>query len=426
MKTHKLTALLAITLIAPATTFAIPAWSRQAGASCTSCHATPTMQLNKTGLTFLKNGHRAEATKLEAADMKWDHYFSLIWKGRGWYEDLDGARTGNANTQKPKTNLEQHSFALYTGGAIAERFSYFTEIYLSENTGATSGANIVQGEAARKKLAEAFIQYNHPLDDTGDIFLAVRAGEILPEILHVFGVGARSAEQRAIVLNEALAGNSNTYRPFSRQQGIDAKLNTKHFEIAAGVVNGSDTSTTNSIDADSHKDLYAFALMNLDENESAVGAFYYKGKFSNYTVKQDFSTALLYKNDFYRAGVMGRYIRDNWRLVGTYFTGEETINATGGKANNTGYYGLVDYNFNDTYGVFARYDRLDPNTDISNNEVSMVLLGFNMMLYQSEHSGARFNLEYTKKQTYLGGNISTAGATRFTDNRLTAQVNWGF
>lgn len=426
MKTHKLTALLAIALIAPATTFAIPAWSRQAGASCTSCHATPTMQLNKTGLIFLKNGHRAEATKLEAADMKLDNYISLIWKGRGWYEDLDGARTGNASTQKPKTNLEQHSFALYTGGAIAERFSYFTEIYLSENTGATSGANIVQGEAARKKLAEAFIQYNHPLDDTGDMFLAVRAGEILPEIIHVFGVGARSAEQRAIVLNEALAGNSNTYRPFSRQQGIDAKLNTKHFELAAGLVNGSDTSTTNSIDADSHKDIYVFGLYNFDENESAVGAFYYKGKFSNYTTKQDFSTALLYKNDFYRAGVMGRYIRDNWRLVGAYFAGEETVNATGSKAKNAGYYGLVDYNFSDTYGVFCRYDRLDPNTDIDNNEVSMVLLGCNMMLYQSERSGARFNLEYTRKQTYLGGNIITAGTTRFTDNRLTAQVTWGF
>jgi len=426
MKTNKLIVLLAIALIAPATTFAIPAWSRQSAASCTSCHATPTMQLNKTGLDFLKNGHRAEALEFSTDDMKWDHYISLIWKGRGWYEDLDGARTGNANTQKPSTNLEHHSFALYTGGALAERFSYFTEIYLSENTGATSGSNIAQGDASRKKLAEAFLQYNHPLDEAGDTFLAVRAGEILPAILHVFGVGARSAEQRAIVLNEALAGNSNTYRPFSRQQGLDATLVNKHYEITVGLVNGSDTSTTNSIDADSDKDVYFSALANLDEYESAVGAFYYKGKFSNYTVKQDFTTALLYKNSFYRAGLLGRFVRDNWRVVGTYFTGEETINATGSKASNSGYYGLVDYNFNDTYGVFARYDRLDPNTDVDNNEVSMVLLGFNAMLYQSERSGARFNLEYTRKQTYLGGSIITAGTTRFTDNRLTAQISWGF
>ena len=426
MKTQHYSALLVLALLAPATTFAIPAWSRQAGVSCNSCHATPTMQLTKTGLDFLKNGHRAEALKVSPDDMKLDHYISLVWKGRAWYENLDGARTGNANTQKPTTNLEQHSFALYTGGALAERFSYFTEIYLSENSGATSGSNIAQGDASRKKLAEAFLQYNHPLDEAGETFLAVRAGEILPAILHVFGVGARSAEQRAIVLNEALAGNSNTYRPFSRQQGLDATLVNQHYEVAVGIVNGSDTSTTNSIDADSNKDVYISALANLDEYESAVGAFYYNGKFSNYTVKQDFSTALLYKNSYYRAGLLGRFVRDKWRVVGTYFTGEETINATGGKANNSGYYGLVDYNLNDTYGVFARYDNLDPNTDIGRNEVSMVLLGFNAMLYQSERSGARFNLEYTRKQTYLGGNIITAGTTRYTDNRLTAQVSWSF
>lgn len=426
MKTNKLTMMLAIALIAPATTFAIPAWSRQAGADCRSCHATPTLQLTKTGLDFLKNGHRADALKVEAGDMKWDNYFSFVWKGRAFYDDLDSARTGLGNTQKPKTNFEQHSFSLYTGGALAERFSYFTELYLSENTGATSGGNVVQGDASRKKLAEAFLQYNHPLDASGESFLAVRAGEILPGILHVFGVGARSGEQRAIVLNEALAGNSNTYRPFSRQQGMDATFVTKKFELAAGILNGSDTSTTNSIDADSNKDVFVSALVNLDENESAVGAYYYKGKFSNYTVKQDFSTALLYKNDFYRSGLMGRFIRDKWRLIGTYFMGEETINAAGGKASNAGYYGLLDYNFSDSYGVFVRYDRLDPNTDIGKNEVSMVMLGFNMMLFQSERSGARFQVEYTQKQTYLGGNITTAGTTKYTDNRIFAQVTWGF
>lgn len=427
MKTNKLAALLAIALIAPSVMQAIPAWSRQAGASCISCHATPTWQLNSTGLNFLKNGHRAEPLKMDDGEIKWDHYLSLVWKGRAFYDDLDGSRTGLANTQKPKTNFEQHSFSLYTGGAIADRFSYFTELYLSENTGATSGGNVVQGDSARKKLAEAFIQYNHPLiDDTGETFVAFRAGEILPGILHVFGVGARSAEQRAIVLNEALAGNSNTYRPFSRQQGLDATLVGKHFEVAAGILNGSDTSTTNSIDADSHKDLFASALVNLDEQESAVGVFYYDGQFSNYTVKQDYSTALLFKNSFYRAGFLGRFVREKYRMVGTYFAGEETLNAAGAKGKNAGYYVIADYNFNDTYGVFARYDRLDPNTDIGSNEVTMGMIGFNMMLYQSEKSGARFQVEYTQKQSYLGGNITTAGTTKFKDNRVFAQITWGF
>lgn len=425
MKTRLCLMLAALAALAPASSFAIPAWSRQMGASCNACHATPTWQLNSTGLSFLKAGHRAEPFKM-SEEVDYKHYISLIWKGRAWYEDLDAARTGNANVQKPKTNLEQHSFALYTGGPIAERFSYFTEIYLSENSGSTSGSNIVQGEAARKKLAEAFLQYNHPLGDDGENYLAVRAGEILPAIVHVFGVGARSAEQRTVIFNEGLAGSPNTYRPFSRQQGVDATLTGKHYELTVGMVNGSDTSTTNSIDADSHKDMYFSALYSLDEYESAIGLFHYSGKFSNYTTKQDFSTALLYKDSFNRTALLGRFIREKWRVVGAYMLGEQTTNAALTKADVSGYYGLVDYNFTDRHGVFVRYDHLDPNTDIGRDETSMLLIGYNTLFFQSENSAVRFGIEYTNKVSYLGGSITTAGTTKYADNRYTAQLTWAF
>jgi len=424
MKDYRLPFLAALGLLAPAQLFAIPAWTRSEATSCSSCHATPTWQLTNVGLDFLKNGHRNSPTKYNSKMQTWDNYFSLIWKGRFYNDQLDGSRTGNGNTQKPSTNFEQHSFSLYTGGALNERFSYFTELYLSENTGSTSGANVVQGDASRKKLAEAFIQYNHPLADGS--FIAARAGEILPGILHVFGVGARSAEQRAIVLNEALAGNSNTYRPFSRQQGVDVTYNAKHYEISAGLLNGSDTSTTNSIDADSHKDWFLSGLATFDEQESGVGLFHYNGQFSNFTTKQDFSTALLFKNDFYRNGLLGRFIRDKWRLVGTYFMGEETVNAANMKAKNAGYYAILDYNFTDRLGAFLRYDRLDPNKDISRNESSMILLGVNGLLYSTLKSGARWQVEYSIKDTYLVGTITTAGTTKYSYNRIFAQVTWGF
>jgi len=375
------------------------------------------------GLDFLRNGHRNEPLKYNGRAHTLENYVSLVWKGRFFSDQLDDSRTGNASTQKPKSNFEQHSFSLYTGGAINERFSYFTELYLSENTGATSGSGVVQGDAARKKLAEAFIQYNHPVAEG---FVAVRAGEILPEILHVFGVGARSIEQRAVVLNEALAGNSNTWRPFSRQQGLDVKYNTEHFELTAGLVNGSDTSTTNSIDADSHKDWYLAGLYMFDEQESAVGVFHYNGQFANYATKQDFSTPLLYRNDFYRTGLLGRFVRDNWRVVGTYFFGEETVDATGDTAKNQGYYVLADYNFSESLGVFARYDYLDPNTDFGRNETSQIIFGLDGLLFSNMKSGARWQVEYSLKDTYLGGNIVTRGTTKFTDHRIFAQVTWGF
>lgn len=424
MKTLRLLIPTVLGCLAPAQLLAIPAWSRSEATACSSCHASPTYQLTNVGLDFLRNGHRNDPFKFNSKMQTWENYFSLIWKGRFWNDRLDDARTGNANTQRPSTNLEQHSFALYTGGSLSERFSYFTEIYLSENTGSTSGANISQGDAARKKLAEAFLQYNHPL--ANGMFLSARAGEILPAILHVFGVGARSAEQRAVVLNEALAGNSNTYRPFSRQQGVDLTLNGKHFEVAVGVVNGSDTSTTNSIDADSHKDIFLSGLVTFDQQESGVGVFHYDGQFSNYTTRQDFTTPLLFRNDFHRTGVMGRFIRDKWRLVGTYFQGEETLNAARTKAKNRGYYAVLDYNFTDRYGCYVRYDFLDPNKGLGRNETSMILVGFNTMLYASLKTGVRFQVEYSIKDTYLGGTIASAGTTKFSDGRLYTQLSWGF
>ena len=113
-------------------------------------------------------------------------------------------------------------------------------------------------------------------------------------------------------------------------------------------------------------------------------------------------------------------------MVGTYFLGEETVNAAGTKAKNAGYYALVDYNFTDSLGAFVRYDRLDPNTDISRNEISMILLGIDGMLFQTLRSGGRWQVEYSVKETFLGGNILTSGTTKYSDQRIFAQVTWGF
>ena len=426
MKRHLIALLTLVALLAPSRLLAIPAWARQLGVSCSMCHATPTNQLTKDGLAFLKNGHRVDPLKFDAKEQKLENYFSLLFKARATNDKWDSDRTGLLYAQRAQTQFELHSMAIYSGGALSRNLSYFAEIYLSENTGATSGSNVVQGDASRKKLAEAFLQYNAPIGDGKSAFLKLRAGSLVPEIVHVFGVGARSAEQRALVLNDPLAGNSNTYRPFTRQQGVEASIVHHRFDVALGATNGSDASTTNSLDADRNKDIYASALVNLDSHESAIGFLRHNGQFTNYATKQDPSTAVVFKNEFNKNGIVARFVRDNWRVVGTYFSGEETMDAAGKKSNNAGYYALVDYNFNPKFGVYSRIDRLDPNTALSNNETSMVMFGLNGYFFESEKSGARWNLEYTLKDSYLGGGISTAGTTKYTDGRLFAQLTWGF
>jgi len=390
---------------------AIPVWSRLTGSACNSCHATPTWQLTPFGLEFLGNGHRLEAApaNFDITTLKLDNYLSLVWKFRAYAEE----------EKNPSSQFEQHSFSLYSGGALSDRFSYFTEMYLSENTGSTAGSNVVQGDASRKKLAEAYLQYNQPV---GSGFIAVRAGEILPEILHVFGVGARSAEQRALVLNDK-ANSANPYKPFTRSQGVDAKLKMGPAEVTVGAVDGA-MNSTNAIDANNHKDWYATALVNFDEHKSAAGLFHYDGVYSMYTTTlgvsqtDDPTKSVSFNNEFTKDGLLVRFIRDKWRIVGTYFMGKETVDAAGSTTKNEGYYGLVDFNITDKLGVFARYDMLDPDKDIGSNETTMIMLGVDGMLYMSDKSGARWNLELTQKE------VDTAAVKK--TKRALVQITWAF
>jgi hypothetical protein len=390
---------------------AIPAWSRLTGSACNSCHATPTWQLTPFGLEFLGNGHRLEAapTDFDITTQKLDNYLSMVWKFRAYAEE----------EKNPRSQFEQHSFSLYSGGALSDRFSYFTEMYLSENTGKTAGSNVVQGDGARKKLAEAFLQFNQPV---GSGFIAVRAGEILPEILHVFGAGARSGEQRALVLNNR-ANGANPYKPFTRAQGVDTKLKMGLAEITVGVVDGA-MNSTNAIDANNHKDWFASALVNFDKHESAAGFFHYDGVYSMYTTTlgvsqpDDPTMSVSFDNEFTKDGLLVRFIRDKWRVVGTYFMGKETVNAAGGTTKNEGYYGLVDFNLTDALGAFARYDMLDPDKDIGSNETTQIMLGLNGMLYMTEKSGARWALELTEKE------VDTAAVKKI--KRALVQLTWAF
>jgi hypothetical protein len=373
----------------------------------------PTFQLTPFGLDFLRNGHRLEAAPAEfdISNQKWDNYLSLVWKFRTYTEE----------DKKPSSQFEQHSFSIYTGGALSERLSYFTEMYLNENTGSTSGSNVAQGDASRKKLAEAYLQYNQPI---GAGFLAIRAGEILPEIIHVFGAGARSAEQRALVLNDR-ANSVNPYKPFTRTMGVDAKLNIGIIEATLGVVNGA-ANATNAIDTNNHKDWYAAALVAFDQYHSAVGLFHYDGLYSVYTTTTGASTpddpsqTLSFNDEFTRDGLLFRFIRSSWRVVGAYFIGEDTVNAAGAETDNEGYYALIDFNVTDRLGVFGRYDLLDPNSDTDGNETTQILAGVDGMLHMNERTGTRWNIELSQKKT----ESTTAAASK--TRRALFQLTWSF
>lgn len=396
--------------------FAIPAFSRITKAKCSSCHETPTWQLNENGLSFLKNGHREDYKTYDSNKMDLENYMSFVWKGRAYNNDIK--TTPESTSSVPNTQLEQHSFSLYIGGPIAENFSFFTEMYLSENTNNTSKTttDYYAADGARKKLAEAFLQYNIEVGE--DKFVAIRAGEILPEIIHTFGVGSRSIEQRAMVFNDK-ANAANPYKIFTRSQGMDVKYNSEMIEAALGIVNGA-ANATNAIDTNNNKDYYLTLQGNIGHTGSAVGLYSYNGKYPVYATQDDPTTALSYNNVFTKTGILGRYVAVDWRAVLVYFTGKETINAAEATSENVGYSALVDYNFSSDFGIAGRYEMLDPNKDTSDNESTMSTFSLNGLLFQHEKSGARWSLDFSDKLT------KTSATTDVKTKKVIAQLTWAY
>lgn len=113
--------------------------------------------------------------------------------------------------------FEAHAFSIYSGGALDKGFSYFTELYFHENSGANTGAGDF-GDYGRSKLAESYIQYTRG-SDSG--FMTFRFGQIQPQILHIHNMGARTSQGRPNLWSAKFNGD-NAYTAFSRQYGVDA------------------------------------------------------------------------------------------------------------------------------------------------------------------------------------------------------------
>jgi hypothetical protein len=62
---------------------------------------------------------------------------------------------------------------------------------------------------------------------------------------------------------------------------------------------------------------------------------------------------------------------------------------------------------------------------IDKNDQAMILAGINDMLFQSDRSGARWQVEFTSRTSYNGGTTKAAGTTKFRDNRIWFHTTFG-
>lgn len=353
---------------------AIPAWGKKYNVDCSTCHAVGQSTLNPIGQDFLRRGHRMSDDEV-TPDL--NKLFSINTKLRMH----DSSAVGRNST------FEVHAFSIYTGGMLSSHFSYFTEMYLYENTGKTSGP---ADSAYHSKLADAYLMYtSHPNSNT---YTTVRVGQISSsQMLLFWGVGPRYTETRNYLVNNS-AVSPNAYKPFMRNFGAEVAQTVNNFHAAFAVLNGTGASFTNSIDNNESKDIYATVDYSLGDQGSAVGVYGYKGK-----GLVTLSGSSSWENEFSRVGAFVRLAGGPLTMTYALTSGTEQLDAKNAKANNLGFLFETDYELNDKVAVFGRYDHFDPNRSKWSDQLSGPMFGANYRLFDN----GRMTFEYHKQGKYV-------------------------
>jgi len=362
-------------LALPQDAYAIKAWATKYNVSCSTCHGAggPT-SLTPLGRDFLRRGHRMSDDEV---NIGLDNLFSINTK----------FRAHDSNAPGRNSTFEVHAFSIYTGGMMSSHFSYFTEMYLYENTGKTSGP---ADSAYHSKLADAYIMWNSRPDKSS--FTTVKFGQISSDVINLYMMaGPRYSETRPYIVNNS-AVSPNGYKPFMRNFGVEIGQTVNRFHANLGVLNGTGASFTNSIDNNESKDVYASVDYDLDSQGSAVGVYGYKGR-GLITP----STGLIWENDFHRVGVFGQYSQGRLGLTGAVTRGQEQVDALGAKTNNTGVLAGADWTLSDDLVVFGRYDYFDSNNAKANDQMSGPVFGLTYRLLET----GRIVFQYSKQGKWV-------------------------
>ena len=347
--------LLEALLAAPA--HAIPAWSRrykEPKTDCLSCHTWGSWKLNKRGQDFMRYGHHFEGDKAEGLGLS--EYMSLASK----------IPLHRAATRSWRASIRRRSRST-PAARWARASAIFIEVYLHDTTGRNTGASDF-GDFGRTKLAESVLQYTHGPESR---YFTARVGQILPQLLHVNGMGARTSAVRANLWTRSSINPANAYQPFSRQYGLDVAYHAFASNAVVGLVNGTGSaaqrrSTTTSTRTSTSR----------WTTPSTSGART-SGCSTTTGVSRSAKAPTTYPDRFHRWIGVGDFSRAHFNAKAAVVTGDGTTSTRpGNRATGNGYY-LEGYYYPVKWaGVFGRYERWDPNKAVDGDHSDGVTGGF--------------------------------------------------
>jgi hypothetical protein len=200
-------------------------------------------------------------------------------------------------------------------------------------------------------------------------YVSVRAGQILPQLLHVHNMGARTSALRPNLWTRSTINPGSAYQPFSRQYGLDVTYHALSSNAVVGLVNGTGT-LLNVADNDQHKDVYASLDHTFDRWGSNLGVLYYNGEFP----VADGTTS--YPDRFHRLIAVGDYSSAHLNAKAAYVRGSDRIDPAATQRDGQGVYFEGYYYPFKWGGLFGRYERWDPNSSVSGDQSDGVTGGF--------------------------------------------------
>ena len=334
---------------------AVPAWSRSYEIPCTGCHQFPSLQLTTLGTEFLRRGHRMEGdkeqkdvTKLMAAHIEWTY----------------------ATEQGHSTPFVSPEFHLHAGGPLSSSFSAYLDANVNSDFEAIYG------------------QYTNPIGSDG--YLTARAGKTIPVILREYAAGLMASASTPLIITDATLGQ-NPFTPTRDSYGVDAAGKWHALFVQIGAVSGNDVPGQALVNQ--HKDFFASAEVNLSDQPTGVGLYYFHG---GYDLLADTLGTLAFDR-YDRGAVFANLTRSHLRVAGALLVGQDHVEGQATEPRISGFYAQLDALPSAPVVPFARFDRATTENVADAASVNQATIGLSAAMYFTDVTGGRISLEFSRR-----------------------------
>jgi len=351
----------ALALLLTAQTEAIPAFARQLGVKCVTCHFPQPPRLNNVGLVFRRMGFRLpDSDDNGNLVFKTPELMSALAFG-SIIADLEAEVDKHAPSEtESRWNFNLGEVALFSAHALPYNLSYWL-LFIPRND---------EGES---ELEFGEMQYNY---GKATDMLHLRGGEFLT--LWWQKVGDEKITLSApLVLDEGSPTGVGSFAGFglgAKQSG--GEIAYTHNSLVDGKLSSTIGSVTilNGVNVDGESALrrsgdgvdFLAQGYHLFGSANNIGGFYYHGN-TKFTAENE---EPVFKDTFDRFGIVGNYyIKNRFGVLAGIVAGKDKSTELEQTLNDRGWFLETDIAATEKWSISYRHDGFDPDTDVSDDRI---------------------------------------------------------